>query len=250
MGTSLEDGLTKPTDRPASRPRNQTDTEHPTKKEQLVTRTSKSLTAAAALTGLLALGACSSAGGSGAHEMPGGSMAGSMTGMPSAASSATRTQGQTIPAHNQADVTFASSMVPHHQQAVEMAELALSRGAGTDVRQLAAQIKAAQGPEIATMTAWLKAWGSAPMPPAHDMGGMGMDGMMTAQQMADLDAASGTAFDRMWLQMMVEHHQGAVVMARTELAQGQDAPAKALARAVIAGQTKEIATMKGLLADL
>lgn len=210
------------------------------------TLTPLATTVAATLTGLLALGACSSAGGSNAHDMP----AGSMTGMSATGSAATGTPGETGSAHNQFDVTFASSMVPHHQQAVEMAELALSRGVSTDVRELATQIKAAQGPEIATMTAWLTAWGSAPMPSDHDMGGMGMDGMMTAQQMAALDAAAGAAFDRMWLQLMVEHHEGAVVMARTELAQGQDAQAKALAGAVIAGQTKEIATMKGLLADL
>ncbi|WP_344254345.1 DUF305 domain-containing protein [Terrabacter carboxydivorans] len=148
---------------------------------------------------------------------------------------------------NQADVTFASSMVPHHQQAIAMADLALAQATDPRVKQLAAQIKDAQDPEIRTMTGWLTSWGSAPMPSGHDMGGMEMDGMMTDQQMHDLEQSSGAAFDRMWLQMMIQHHQGAVAMARTQLEQGRLPEVKTLSRAVIDGQTKEIDTMTRLV---
>ena len=218
-----------------------------------MTRTTKIL-AGAALTAALTLGACSSgstgtSGGSmSGHDMSSGSMPGStsMTGMPTAPAPS----GGTAAAHNQADITFASSMVPHHQQAVEMADLALAQASNPTVKQLATQIKAAQDPEIQTMTGWLTAWGATPMPSGHNMGGMGMDGMMTDQDMADLKKATGAAFDRMWLQMMVKHHQGAVAMAKTQLAQGAYPDAKTLAQAVIDGQTKEIATMTDLLKTL
>jgi uncharacterized protein (DUF305 family) len=82
----------------------------------------------------------------------------------------------------------------------------------------------------------------------HDMGGMSMSGMMTAEDMAALEAATGDVFDRMWLQMMIEHHEGAVAMADQVLAATDDARVEKLAQAVIAGQRAEIAEMKGLLA--
>jgi uncharacterized protein (DUF305 family) len=208
-----------------------------------VNRTPKFLAATAALAATLALGACSSSDTMSGHQMPGGSMTTTGTGpatAPAGDSAAT--------AHNQADVTFASSMVPHHEQAVEMADVALTRASSAEVKELATSIKAAQGPEITTMTGWLTAWGGAPMASGdHDMGGMGMDGMMSAQQVSGLKDASGAAFDRMWLQLMVKHHEGAVAMAKTQLSQGQSRDAKALAQAVIDGQAKEIATMTALL---
>jgi uncharacterized protein (DUF305 family) len=174
--------------------------------------------------------------------MPGGSMTAMATGP------ASTSDGGSATVHNQADITFASTMVPHHQQAIEMADMALTQASSAEVKNLATQIKAAQDPEIATMTGWLTGWGAAPMPSGdHDMGGMGMDGMMSAEEMTALENASGTAFDRMWLQLMVKHHEGAVAMARTQLSQGQSPDAKTLAQAVIDGQTKEIATMTALL---
>lgn len=157
--------------------------------------------------------------------------------------------------HGPADVTFAQGMVPHHLQAVEMADIALdrSRGASPDVMALARQIKGAQDPEIQTMSGWLRAWGE-PVPTSSQMGGMaGMDqgsagaGMMTAQDMDALRGDTGTGFDERWLSMMVQHHTGAIEQARVELTSGRYAPGTALARAIIDGQTKEIATMRGLL---
>lgn len=207
-----------------------------------MTRTLKTLATTAALATTLAVGACSSHDTASGHQMPGGSMTAMGTGP------ATASAGGSATVHNQADITFASSMVPHHEQAIEMADLALTQARSAEVKNLATQIKTAQDPEIATMTGWLTAWGSAPMPSGdHDMGGMSMDGMMSAEEMTALEDASGTAFDRMWLQLMIKHHEGAVAMAKTQLAQGQSPAAKTLAQAVIDGQTKEIATMTALL---
>jgi uncharacterized protein (DUF305 family) len=74
-----------------------------------------------------------------------------------------------------------------------------------------------------------------------------MTGMMSAQDMAKLQAAKGAEFDTMWLQMMIQHHQGAIDMAKTELSQGASTDAKALAQKIIDGQQAEITEMKGLL---
>ncbi|MFC5676595.1 DUF305 domain-containing protein [Aeromicrobium endophyticum] len=145
--------------------------------------------------------------------------------------------------HNDADVAFAQQMVPHHQQAVEMADLAKGADASADVTALAAQIRTAQAPEIAIMKEWLDDWDASTSHGGHDMG----DGMMSDADMTELGTLAGTAFDRAWLTMMIAHHEGAVTMARTELANGKDADAKKLAQAIVDSQEKEIATMKGLL---
>ena len=152
-----------------------------------------------------------------------------------------------------ADIAFAQLMIPHHQQAIEMADLALERPTSPEVSTLAQQIKGAQDPEIALMQGWLEAWG-APMEmddgdhSGHDMGGMTMSGMMTEEDMATLAEAQGPEFDRMWITMMIAHHEGAVSMAQDVLATSSDPEVTALAEAVIEGQTAEIATMQGLLA--
>lgn len=153
------------------------------------------------------------------------------------------------PEHNTADVAFTQGMIPHHRQAVDMSALAPTRAASPEVKDLAARISAAQGPEIEQMTGMLAAWG-APAPPAGAMSGMGsmpMNGMLSEQQMGQLTAASGTGFDRMFLEQMTAHHRGAVQMAQTELAQGQNPQAKALAETIIAAQQAEITEMQALL---
>jgi uncharacterized protein (DUF305 family) len=159
-----------------------------------------------------------------------------------------------------ADISFAQLMIPHHEQAIEMADIALDKGAGPEVTQLAQEIKAAQDPEIAQMKRWLSAWGAPEQMESAtasdgsmdhsgmDMGGMSMAGMMSAEDMSKLMDASGAEFDRMWLQMMIAHHQGAITMANQVLAATSDAEVKKLADAVVAGQTAEIATMQKLLA--
>ncbi len=162
------------------------------------------------------------------------------------------------------DVAFAQSMIPHHEQAVEMAELALSpdSGASEQVQQLAEQIKAAQDPEIQQMTGWLQSWGApTAMPGAsdggqmqgmdhsgHDMGAMTVAGMMTAEQMQELQQASGGQFDDMWLTMMIAHHQGAVAMAE-QAGSSKNQQVSALADAIISAQEQEIQQMQSMLSS-
>jgi uncharacterized protein (DUF305 family) len=151
---------------------------------------------------------------------------------------------------NGADVTFAQAMIPHHEQAVEMATMAQERAASTEVKQLADKIAAAQGPEIDTMTSWLEDWGQDA--PSDSMGGMDhsgsdMPGMMSDTDMESLGAATGAEFDQMFLEMMVEHHTGAIEMATTEQQDGENPDAIALATKIEADQTAEIAQMRDLL---
>ncbi len=161
--------------------------------------------------------------------------------------------------HNGADVAFAQGMIPHHRQAVEMAQMAQDSASSAEVKDLAAKVEAAQGPEIQTMTAWLETWGEeVPTDDSmsgghggHDMGsGDSMPGMMTEQEMTDLETAEGTDFDRMFLTMMVEHHTGAIDMAETEQANGENPDAIALAEKIAADQTAEIEQMNDLLTAL
>lgn len=152
-------------------------------------------------------------------------------------------------AHNAADIAFVQGMIPHHSQAVDMAKLAPAKAGNEQVKQLAARIEQAQGPEIAQMRGFLTAW-SVPESPGGMAGMSGMSGMMTDAQMQQLGQATGAAFDRMFLQMMTEHHKGAIQMAQTELASGQNPEAKALAQKIIADQQAEIAEMQRLLTSV
>ncbi|NKX88604.1 DUF305 domain-containing protein [Nocardia coubleae] len=147
---------------------------------------------------------------------------------------------------NDADVTFLQMMYPHHAQAVEMSKMVPSRTQNQQLIALAAQIEQAQAPEMRQITDLLTSFGK-PAPSAEGHGGHGMPGMMTEEQMSALAAANGAEFDRQWLQMMIEHHQGAVAMAQTELAEGTNPEAKQLATKIVADQEGEIATMRGML---
>ena len=167
--------------------------------------------------------------------------------------SATSSSVASVANVSDADVSFAQLMIPHHQQAVEMADLALSRKTSPEVKQLAEQIKAAQGPEIEMMSTWLEGWG-APMAmgedhSGHDMGGMDMSGMMSDDDMQALADAQGAEFDRMWLEMMIAHHQGAISMAEQVKGASSNADVTSLAGAVMTGQAEEIDTMQKLLAQ-
>ncbi|GAB3669133.1 DUF305 domain-containing protein [Nocardioides korecus] len=142
-----------------------------------------------------------------------------------------------------ADVTFAQSMIPHHQQAVAMAKMAKAHASSPEVKKLAEKIEAAQGPEISTMQGWLKDWGKSKA--SGSMGGM--PGMMSGSDMNGLDKATGAAFDKMFLTMMVAHHTGAIEMAKTEQSKGKNADAMALAKNIEKAQTTEIAQMKKML---
>lgn len=153
--------------------------------------------------------------------------------------------------HNEADVQFATGMIPHHQQAVTMSDMALEQG-GPEVAALAERIQTAQGPEIETMTAWLEAWGEE-VPQDMDqmdmdgMDHMGMEGMMTPEQMDSLMEAGGTQFDTMWLEMMIEHHNGAITMSETQVAEGENPEVVDLAENIAETQAAEIAEMEDLL---
>jgi uncharacterized protein (DUF305 family) len=151
--------------------------------------------------------------------------------------------------YNDADVMFATQMIPHHQQAVEMADSALQKATTAEVRKLATAIKAAQDPEIKLMSGWLTSWGK-PVPTPGEHAGHTMTGMMSPQEMDDLSKAKGSMYDRMWVTMMIKHHQGAVTMSKTEQTTGKDAAALALAKQIQSAQTTEIATMQRLLGRL
>ncbi len=159
---------------------------------------------------------------------------------------------------NDADVQFAQSMIPHHRQAVAMANIALdpSSEASRGVTRLAKAIKRAQRPEIKTMSTWLESWGEpldeGVMDPDMSSGtGMGDDmaddGMMSDEEMSELEDLTGEELDRRWLEMMIEHHEGAVEMAERERSDGANPDALELAADIIATQEAEIAEMRELL---
>lgn len=141
-----------------------------------------------------------------------------------------------------ADIMFAQMMIPHHQQAVLMSNLALKTSSNPDIISLAKEIKAAQQPEIDQMKGWLNKSG-APLEMGHSMG---MGGMLTDGEIATLSAATGTAFDRLFLQGMIAHHQGAIHMAQMVI-DSSNAEAAALGKAIVDSQTKQITYMQGLL---
>lgn len=151
--------------------------------------------------------------------------------------------------HNAADVEFAQGMIPHHEQAIEMAELASSRARSDQVKDLAERIQAAQDPEIETMKGWLEDW-DEPAEPSMDHGGSTDGGMMAEAEMVDLEGASGEAFDQLFLEMMTKHHQGAVDMAEREVSEGKFADAKELAERIIDTQQAEIEEMDELLSRI
>ena len=162
------------------------------------------------------------------------------------------------PGWNHDDLAFMQMMVPHHQQALEMAELAESRADSPEVAGLAARIEAAQGPEILLMAGWLAEQGVEVPGPSDDPsawdhsshGHSGMAGMLDAEQMAALAEAEGVEFDRLFLEGMISHHEGAVEMALDVLTGGQDQRVLELADDVNAGQSAEIARMRRMLAGL
>ena len=211
------------------------------------------------LTIALTLGACSSSSDSAATDPATEAVVGDSAG--SETIPADIVAADTIPADaefNANDVTFAQGMIPHHQQAVEMSTIALDpeRNAGAEVKDLATRIQGAQDPEIQLMTGWLTEWGQ-PVDAMTGMEGMegmetgdmpGMEGMMSSDEMTGLEAANGPAFDKLWLDMMVRHHQGAVTMSKTAQTDGKAAVVKELAGKIISAQEAEIAEMSKLLA--
>ena len=157
--------------------------------------------------------------------------------------------------HNTADVDFTTGMIPHHTQALTMVDLAAERDLAPEVEELASAIEEAQQSEIETLTTWLETW-EEDVPDAdsmsaremEDMEGMdGMEGMMSAMSMRQLENAPDEAFQDVWLALMMAHHKGAVAMAETEIAEGENPEAVALAEEIRDGQSAEIETMQSLI---
>ncbi len=151
---------------------------------------------------------------------------------------------------NDSDVEFSQGMIAHHQQAIEMAEIALDPniGASPAVVDLATRIKGAQDPEVELLTGWLTDAGhpvAMSETDGHDMSSM--DGMMTADQMDAMSAMTGVEFDQMWLALMIEHHQGAIAQSQTVKTDGSNPEALALADQIISAQQAEIDEMQTLL---
>lgn len=196
----------------------------------------KSTITALALATTLSLAGCTSAASEGTSPHDGQHT--------SAASASTSTE------FNDADVMFASMMIVHHQQAVEMSEILLANtGVDADVAALAQDIKDAQEPEIATLKGWLDDWGvDANSTDTHSMDHG--DGMMSDDDLAQLEAADGDSASALYLEQMIAHHEGAVAMAETEVDTGLNGDAVELAQQIIDAQSDEIEQMRDMLAAL
>ena len=145
--------------------------------------------------------------------------------------------------YNANDVAFATNMIPHHQQAVELSALVPDRSTNTELIALAHQISAAQQPEINVMKVFLVQWTEGTgNPTSSDSGHAGHGSTMTK-----LESLNGAEFDKQWLESMISHHQGAIEMAKTELANGDNVDAKSLATNIVTTQEAEIGQMKQML---
>lgn len=194
------------------------------------------------------LASCGSSDSSMGHDMSnmGAATAGSMPSMMASA----MPMGEAGMSGEQGDIMFAQMMIPHHVQAVEMADIALAKqGVSPFVTDIAQKIKDGQQPEIDQMSAWLQEWGakSEAAEGTDHMGHGAMTGMMSTTQMDDLNKAEGAEFDRMWLEMMIEHHEGATTMAESVLTTTTNPQVSSLAEAIVAAQRKEISEMQSQL---
>jgi uncharacterized protein (DUF305 family) len=148
---------------------------------------------------------------------------------------------------NSADVSYARQMIQHHQQALELTELVPDRAESAQVKKLAERIAAAQGPEITAMQSWLKSYGKDEKTAngdAHDHASM--PGMATEAQIEKLRAAKGKEFDRLFLTLMITHHEGAITMATEVKGQGNNIRIEEMSDDVVAQQTSEISRMRDM----
>ena len=137
------------------------------------------------------------------------------------------------------DINFAEMMIPHHEQAIVMSEIALTNSSSEEILALAQEIKDAQSPEIELMKSWTSVGSSAHM-------GHMMDGMLSESQIQQLRDSEGATFDRLFLEGMIAHHEGAITMAQ-KVTGSNNKEVAALAAAIIEAQEKEIAFMKELI---
>jgi len=156
---------------------------------------------------------------------------------------------QSAAGFNDADVMFAQMMIPHHEQAIEMSDIALDPtvGASDAVKNLATRIKAAQDPEITKMKAFLTTWKERLTPDSSMDHSDMMSGMLSADEITKLSTLRGAEFDRAWMTGMIAHHEGAIEMAKDVLKDGKDSAVRTLANLVATVQDSEILEMKKLL---
>lgn len=165
----------------------------------------------------------------------------------SAHATSSTTSSATAAAHNADDVMFAQMMIPHHQQAIDLAAMASIHTTNQAVRSLAGKIADEQQPEIDQMNALLQQWGVDPAMGDHSGHGATMQGMVDEATMTKLKSLNGPEFDTLWLQAMIGHHQGAIEMAKTEIANGQSTDLTTMAKSIVTGQQAEIDQMKQML---
>ncbi|WP_121700688.1 DUF305 domain-containing protein [Streptomyces sp. BBFR25] len=146
---------------------------------------------------------------------------------------------------NSADVSYARMMIQHHAQALKMTELAPKQAESGQVKKLAERISAAQGPEIKAMEGWLGTHGEKVTGGGHEH--TAMPGMATEAQLKKLRAAEGKAFDRLFLTLMITHHEGAISMATDVKSEGNNVLIEEMADDVVAQQTSEISRMRAML---
>ena len=144
--------------------------------------------------------------------------------------------------YSEDELMFASMMIPHHSQAVTMSELALANTTNPEILSLATAIRDAQGPEITQMQSWLDASNYSESHAHH----MEMSGMLTDEELAELSSANGSTFDRLFLQGMIAHHQGAIDML-SMIKNSTNSEVKKLYADILTNQSAEIKTMKTLL---
>jgi len=170
---------------------------------------------------------------------------------PAAAPAADSSPSAPSEAFNDQDVAFVEGMLPHHQQAVEMSDMLIAtEGVDPAVLQLAETITSAQQPEITTMTGWLDDWGVTTGMSGMDHGSGGMSGLMTDDDMASLDAATGVEASKLFLEQMTVHHSGAIEMAQVQIEDGQNPAVVELAQSIVDSQQAEIDEMTQILATL
>lgn len=154
--------------------------------------------------------------------------------------------------YTKADVEFMQGMIAHHAQAIVMSRMAEAHGASPQVLKLSNKIDQSQVPEILIMQEWLRRYKQF-VPDTSSWRHMKMDGMLTDEQLKELDASKGVAFDRAFLTMMIQHHAGALKMVDDLFASpraGQEVDVSVFANDVVTAQTGEIGIMKRLLAQL
>lgn len=151
---------------------------------------------------------------------------------------------------NADDVAFATNMIPHHQQAIDLSALVPERSTNPAVMALAEKITAAQQPEINALRVFLVQWNENPEDGnagGHEGGHGQMQGMVDEATMAKLQTLKGSEFDTLWLESMISHHQGAIEMAKAEIANGENVDAKSMAQAIVDTQEAEIGEMNDIL---